>query len=53
MEIFSIMPDLVAISIRPVQKDITPIIVIQRVTASLEESRAASVISGIRPVKAA
>ena len=35
------------------QKDMTPIIVMQRVTASLEESKAAVVMSGILPEKAA
>ena len=42
-----------AISIRPTQKDMTPIIVMHKVTASLEESSAALVISGMRPVNAA
>ena len=47
------MPDFSAISISPVQKDMTPIMVMQRVTASLEESKAAVVMSGILPEKAA
>ena len=42
-----------AIPMSPVQKDMTPIIVMQRVTASLEESKAAVVMSGILPEKAA
>ena len=47
------IPAFVAISIRPTQKDMTPIIVMHKVMASLEESMAALVISGMRPVKAA
>lgn len=47
------MPDFSAIPMSPVQKDMTPIIVMQRVTASLEESKAAVVMSGILPEKAA
>ena len=41
------------LSIIPVQKAITPEIVMQSVTASLEESSAAFVTSGICPVNAA
>ena len=41
------------ISISPTQKDMTPIMVIQSEMASLDESSAALVISGIRPVNAA
>ena len=52
-ESFRIMPASWAISIIPVQKAITPEIVMQSVTASLEESSAAFVISGICPVNAA
>ena len=46
------IPALDAISIIPVQNDITPIIVIHNVTASPAESRAAFVISAIFPLKA-
>ena len=48
----AISPDRCAISISPTQKDITPSIVIQSVTASLEESSAAFVTSAILPVNA-
>lgn len=47
------MPAFVAISISPTQKDMIPIIVMHSVIASLEESSAALVMSGMRPVNAA
>ena len=49
----SMMPAFVAISISPTQKDMIPIIVMHSVIASLEESSAALVMSGMRPVNAA
>ena len=53
LEAAGIIPALEAISISPTQKDMTPIMVIQSEMASLDESSAALVISGIRPVNAA
>ena len=53
LEAAGIVPALEAISISPTQKDMTPIMVIQSEMASLDESSAAFVISGIRPVNAA
>ena len=53
LEAAGIIPVLEAISISPTQKDMTPIMVIQSEMASLDESSAALVISGIRPVNAA
>lgn len=41
------MPAFVAISISPTQKDMIPIIVMHSVIASLEESSAALVMSGM------
>ena len=48
-----IIPAFVAISISPTQKDMTPIMVMHSVIASLDESMAAFVTSGIFPVQAA
>lgn len=48
LEAAGIIPALEAISISPTQKDMTPIMVIQSEMASLDESSAALVISGIR-----
>lgn len=49
----AMIPARVAISMNPIQKDITPSIVMQSETASFDESIAAVVISGSRPVHAA
>jgi len=49
----SITPAAAAISIRPTQNDITPIMVMHKEIASLDESRAAFVISGRVPVNVA
>lgn len=53
LDALRMIPDLAAISISPIQRDMTPIMVIQRVMASFAESRAAFVISGMVPEKAA
>ena len=45
----SIRPDAFAICIRPIQRDIIPSMVMQSVTASLEESSAAAPTSAMRP----
>ena len=47
------IPAFWAISISPTQRAMTPIMVTHRVMASLEESMAALVIWGMRPVNAA
>lgn len=45
----AITPPLSAIRISPIQKDITPLIVMQSVTASFAESSTAPVTAGIVP----
>jgi hypothetical protein len=53
LESVRIIPAFVAISINPIQKDMTPNIVKQSVTASFEESIAALVTSLMFPISAA